>query len=99
VLTTGGAGAVFGAAVALPGALVHPFTVVVTVKIPAVLTVMFGLVDPLLHNKEPVASVDKLEVPLQLSMTLTTGVDGLVLTVTVTALISEHPVAATVPLM
>ena len=30
-VTTGVAGVVFGAAVPLPGALVHPFTVVVTV--------------------------------------------------------------------
>ena len=43
-----------GAAVPLPGALVHPFTVWVTVYAPGGLTVIDAVVAPVLHNKVPV---------------------------------------------
>ena len=52
--TVGADGMAFGAAVPLPGVLVHPFTVCLTVKVPVVLTVIDDAVAPLLHNKEPV---------------------------------------------
>ena len=52
--TLGADGMAFGAAVPLPGALVHPFTVCVTVKVPAVFTEIDDVAAPLLHNKEPV---------------------------------------------
>src|SRR5262249_28454360 len=77
----GCAGAVFGAAVPLPAVEVHPFTVCVTVYVPAVLTVIVGVVAPLLHSivappAIPVAvSVD---VPSQLSTTVTPGCAGAV---------------------
>ena len=47
-------GIAFGAATPLPDGLVHPFSVCVTVYVPAVVTVMDEVVAPLLHNKEPV---------------------------------------------
>ena len=77
-VTTGAAGVVFGAAVPLPGKLVHPFTVVVTVYGPAVLTVIEAVDAPVLHSSVPAATVDKVEVVLQLSTTVTTGVAGVV---------------------
>jgi hypothetical protein len=52
--TAGAVGIVFGAAVPLPDGLVHPLTVCVTVYVPPVVTVMDGVVAPLLHNNEPV---------------------------------------------
>ena len=96
LLTTGGEGAVLGAAVPLPAALVQPFTVVVTVYIPPVLTVILEVVAPVLHNREPVAAVDKLDVPSQLFVTFTTGVVGIILTVTTTLWLFVHPVAVIV---
>jgi hypothetical protein len=42
-----------------------------------VVTVILGVVAPLLHNKVPKAVVDKMEVP-QLSTTVTPGVAGAV---------------------
>ena len=52
--TVGADGIAFGAATPLPEGLVQPFTVCVTVYVPAVVTVIDGVVAPLLHNKEPV---------------------------------------------
>ena len=52
-VTTGADGIAFGAATTLPEGLVHPFTVCVTVYVPAVVTVIDEVVAPLLHNKEP----------------------------------------------
>jgi hypothetical protein len=52
--TVGADGIAFGAATPLPGRLVHPFSVCVTVYVPAVVTVIDEVVAPLLHNKEPV---------------------------------------------
>ena len=52
--TDGVAGVLFGAAVFPPGALVHPFTVCVTVNVPPANTVIDGDVAPLLHNSVPI---------------------------------------------
>ena len=82
-VTTGVAGVVLGAAVPLPGKLVQPFTVVVTVYVPAVLTVIVVVVSPVLHSRVPGAVVDRVEVPSQLSTTVTTGVAGIAITVKV----------------
>lgn len=75
-VTTGVAGVVPGAATPVPAALVHPFTVVVTVYVPAELTVMDFVFAPVFHNKVPEAVVESTEVPLQLFVTVTTGVAG-----------------------
>ena len=72
------AGAVFGDAVAEPAALVHPFIIWVTVYLPEVFTVMDEVVSLVLHNKLPVAFVDKVEDPLQLFITVIVGVAGAV---------------------
>src|SRR5436190_5003821 len=53
-VTTSADGSAFGAATPLREGLVHPFTVCVTVYVPAVATVIDEVVPPLLHNKEPV---------------------------------------------
>ena len=58
-VTIGVAGGAPGAAVPEPAALVQPPTVVVTVYDPAVLTVIDEPVEPVLHNKLPLAVVDK----------------------------------------
>ena len=73
--TTGIAGIVLGDTIADPGALVQPFTVCVTLYDPGVSTVMLLVVSPLIHNKEPGAVVDKVELP-QLFETVTSGVAG-----------------------
>jgi len=52
--TLGADGVVFGAAVVLIVALVQPFTVSDTPNVPVVVTVIDGVVAPLLHNKVPV---------------------------------------------
>jgi hypothetical protein len=39
---------------------------------------MLDVVAPLLHNRLPAALVESVDVPLQLSCTVTTGVDGVV---------------------
>ena len=65
-----------GAATPLPEGLVQPFTVCVTVYVPAVVTVIDKVVAPLLHNKEPVNEpAVNVELP-QLSTTDTVGADG-----------------------
>ena len=75
--TVGADGIAFGVATPLPGRLVHPFSVCVTVYVPAVVTVMDEVVAPLLHNKEPVKDVAvNIELP-QLSTTDTMGADGI----------------------
>ena len=75
--TTGADGIAFGAATPLPEGLVHPFTVCVTVYVPAVVTVIDEVVAPLLHNKVPVKDVAvNVELP-QLSTTDTVGADGI----------------------
>ena len=52
-VTTGVAGIAFGEAFAKAGALVHPFTVLVTEYDPPLLTVIDGVVSPVLHSKSP----------------------------------------------
>jgi hypothetical protein len=65
-----------GAATPLPGKLVHPVTDCVTVYVPATVTVIDELVEPLLHNSEPVnPEAVKTELP-QLFATVTVGADG-----------------------
>ena len=76
--TIGAAGTVLGAAVALSGKLVHPFSVVVTVYIPGVVTIMLEVVAPVFHSRLPAAVVDKVDDP-QLFTAVTTGVGGIVL--------------------
>jgi len=71
--TVGAVGIDFGAAVPLPDGLVHPFTVCVTVYTPPVVTVIDGVVAPLLHNSDPVnPEAVNTELP-QLSTTPTVG--------------------------
>ena len=41
------------------------------------LTVIVELVFPLLHINDPVAEVDNVDVPLQLFVTVTSGVEGM----------------------
>jgi hypothetical protein len=76
-VTTGADGVVFGALMPEPGKLAHPLTVAVTVYVAAAVTVMVAVVAPVLHKRLPVAFVDKVEVPLQLFTTVTTGVAGI----------------------
>ena len=52
--TVGADGIAYGAAAPLREGLVHPFTVWVTVYVPAVATVIDEVVAPLLHNRSPV---------------------------------------------
>ena len=72
-VTDGADGIAFGAAVPLPAGLVHPFTVCVTVYVPAVVTVIDEVVAPLLHNNDPVnPEAVNTELP-QLLTTVTVG--------------------------
>ena len=67
----------FGAALPLPPALSHPFTVWVTVYDPAVVTVMDVVVAPVFHNKDPVKlPAVTAELP-QLFNTVTVGAEGI----------------------
>jgi hypothetical protein len=77
-VTVGAVGTVLGAATPLRVALVQPFTVCVTVYVPAVVTVMEFVVPPLLHNNEPVNDpAVNTELP-QLLTTVTVGAVGIV---------------------
>ena len=78
-VTAGVAGTDLGAAIPLPDALVQPFTVWVTVYAPASVTIMLGVASPVLHSNVPAVVVDRVDVPLQLLTTVTTGVAGVVL--------------------
>jgi hypothetical protein len=73
---TGAAGAVFGAAMALPGALVQPFTVWVTVYVPGVVTLTDNSVAPVFHSTVPVETTVSVEVLSQLFVTCITGASG-----------------------
>ena len=76
LLTTvmiGAAGVAFGADVALRVALVHPFTVCLTVYVAVLVTVIEGVVAPLLHNNVPVYP---LAVNTELPQLLTTVMIG-----------------------
>ena len=72
-VTTGVDGVVLGTATPLPGALVQPLLVVVTVYVAALLTVIVDVVAPVLHNRFPAALVESVEAPLQLFTTVTKG--------------------------
>src|SRR5436190_762290 len=75
-VTVGADGAVIGADVPLPLALVHPFTVCVTVYVAALVTVIAVVVALLLHNNVPV-KLPAVNVDLpQLSTIVTVGADG-----------------------
>ena len=52
--TVGADGIAFGAAMPLPGELLQPLTVCVTVYVPPDVTVIALVVAPLLHSKDPV---------------------------------------------
>lgn len=65
-------GTVFGAAVPDPATLVHPFSVLLTVRMPGVVTVIDAVVAPVLHSIVPPAGIDNTELP-QLLTTVTIG--------------------------
>ncbi len=77
-VTKGAEGVLLGDAVFVPDMLVQPFTVVVTLYVPAAVIVTEEVVAEMLQSNAPVAVVDKVEVLLQLSTSVTTGVDGVV---------------------
>ena len=76
-LTDGVGGAVLGNAVPLPGVLVQPFTVCVTVYTPGLTTVIEEPTEPLLHNNEPVYPLAVNIDDPQLSTTPTDGAGGM----------------------
>ncbi|MDO6392154.1 hypothetical protein Q4E40_18610 [Pontibacter sp. BT731] len=78
-LIVGLSGVILGFAVPEPAALVQPFTVFVTEYVPTLDTVIVEVLSPVLHRRLPAASVESVEVPLQLSTTVTTGAVGVVL--------------------
>ena len=71
---TNGVGAeVSGAAIPSAVGLEHPFIIWATVYVPAAVTVIAGVVSPVLHNNEPVyPDADNTELP-QLLITVTVG--------------------------
>jgi hypothetical protein len=74
--TVGADGVLFGAEVPVPGELIHPLTVCVTVYVAAPDTVIDGDVAPVLHKSVPVYPVAvSVDVP-QLSTTDTNGAGG-----------------------
>ena len=75
---TTGVAVLLGAATPDPAALVQPLIVDVTVYVPAPVTIIDELEEPVLHNKFPPAFVDRIEVPSQLLTIVTTGVAGAV---------------------
>jgi hypothetical protein len=77
-VTVGAGGVVVGAAVALPGALVHPFTVCVMVYEPADTTVIDVDVSAVLHSNEPVKSEAVNKELSQLFVTVMVGAAGIV---------------------
>ena len=76
-VTAGVAGVATGAAMPEPAALVHPPTVLVTVYVPAVVTVIEAVFAPLLHAIVPPDGIERVELP-QLFTTVTAGVAGVV---------------------
>ena len=91
-VTIGVDGVAFGAATPEPDALVQPFTVCVTVYVPAALVVIDDDTSDMLHSKVPAAVVDSVDVPSQLFTTLTVGVDGVEFIDKVKILV-EHPLS------
>ena len=65
-----------GCAIPEPCELAQPFTVCVTVKVPAAFTIIEASVSLVFHNKVPAAVADKVEVPSQLFTAVTTGAGG-----------------------
>lgn len=72
-LTIGATGNSFGAAIPVAGELLQPFTDCVTVYVPGVDTVIEELVEPLLHNNDPVKSEAVNTALPQLLVTVTVG--------------------------
>ena len=98
-ITTGAGGVVLGEAVLVPEALVHPFTAVVTLYVPAAVTFIEEVVAPVLQCKLPAALVVRVDVPLQLSTTCTVGADGVVFnTAAPVPAVLGHPLAVWVTL-
>jgi len=86
-------------AAAVPAGLVHPPDEAVTLYVPATDVVMEEAVAPVLHDKEPVAVVDKVDVPLQLLTAVITGVAGVVpITAVVVPAALVHPLEVEVTL-
>jgi hypothetical protein len=76
-VTVGAGGIGFGDATPLPAVLAQPLSVCTTVYVPAVATVIDGVVAPLLHNKVPL-KFDAVNTELvQLSVTVTVGAGGI----------------------
>jgi nitrate/nitrite transporter NarK len=77
-VTVGAAGALPGFAIPLPLGEVHPAPRdCVTVYVPAVVTVIDGVVSPVLHSNVPVKfDAVSVDVPSQLSVTVTVGAAG-----------------------
>src|SRR6185295_17808411 len=66
-----------GAAIPLPAGLLHPFTVCVTLYVPAEVTVIEGVVAPVFHNSDPANDpAVNVELP-QLLTTVTVGAETL----------------------
>jgi hypothetical protein len=70
-------GTVLGAVVPVPGRLIQPFTVRVTLSITAAVTVIEEVVAPVFQSNAPAAVVVNTEFP-QLLATVTAGVVGVV---------------------
>lgn len=77
-VTDGADGVDLGDAAPVPAPLIHPFTVVVTLYVPATVTVINVFEEPVLQCKVPAAVVLKVELP-QPSTSVTTGGDGITL--------------------
>ena len=94
------AGVGFGAAVPLPLGLAHPFTVCLTVYVPAVVTVIEVVVAPVLHNNVPVNEPAVSTLLLQLLVTETVGAVTFEVTGAATPLPAElvHPFTVCVTL-
>ncbi len=58
------------------------------------LTDIDAVVAPVLHNKDPDAAVESVEVPSQLSVTVTTGAVGVGFTVIVALALFEQPLVS-----
>lgn len=75
--TVGAGGIGLGAAIPLLSELVQPFTDCVTVYVPGVVTVIDGVVAPLLHNNDPLKFEAVKTEFVQLSVTVTVGATGI----------------------
>lgn len=93
ILIVGVNGTAFGVAIAEPCALVQPPIVCITVYVPALVTVIDEVAAPLLHNKVPVAVVDKVDEP-QLFEIVITGTGTASGCVIVTGTDAVHPLAS-----